>query len=307
MTLLGDLAPGDIARRLAGPGLALRTGPFIFRIRSRLKSVSQTLLLLYAQHPVAQDGAFCDATLELTQPAGLRRWWRQQVVVSVEGQRLFEPLPLDQAFALLEWTMNWWVSGNAHQYLLLHAACVERDGRAVILPAPPGSGKSTLCAALVQRGWRLMSDELTMIDPASGQLWALARPVSLKNQSLNVIRQFEPSVVLSDAAHDTAKGTVAHMKPRADDVRRMHAPAQARWVVFPRYVAGAAPALTVRPKADAMMDLGRNAFNYPLLGLAGFEALAGVVSRSDCFSFSYSRLDDAIAVFDALARAASSA
>jgi predicted ATPase len=31
----------------------------------------------------------------------------------------------------------------------------------VILPAPPGSGKSTLCAALVTRGWRLLSDELT--------------------------------------------------------------------------------------------------------------------------------------------------
>jgi predicted ATPase len=32
---------------------------------------------------------------------------------------------------------------------------VERDGHALILPAMPGSGKSTLTAALVQRGWRL--------------------------------------------------------------------------------------------------------------------------------------------------------
>ena len=51
-------------------------------------------------------------------------------------------------------------------FLLVHAAVLERDGRAVVMPGPSGVGKSTLCAALVARGWRLLSDEVAMIRTA---------------------------------------------------------------------------------------------------------------------------------------------
>jgi hypothetical protein len=52
-----------------------------------------------------------------------------------------------------------------------------------------------------------------------------------------------------------------------------------------------------------MLDLARNAFNYALLGRLGFETLSDVIARSDCYDFSYSRLDDAVDTFDQLARA----
>lgn len=302
--MLGQLPAGDLDRRLAGPGLALHTGPFTVRVQSRLPALSDALALLYGQHPVATDEAFCDLTLEVKPPRGLRRWLQPQVQVHHDGQPLFEPLPLNQAFPLLEWTMNWWISGHAHQYLLLHAAVVERDGHAAILPAPPGSGKSTLCAALTLRGWRLLSDEMAMISLANGRLAGLARPVSLKNESLDVIAAFEPEAVFSAAVRDTLKGTVAHLRPKAEDVRRMGEPALARWVVFPRYLRGAEPALCPRAKADAMMALGRNAFNYAVLGRDGFDALAELVTASDSYDFTYSRLDDAVRTFEGLARAA---
>lgn len=302
MKTLGELGAPSLNRRLATSGLAFAAGPFNFRVHSRLPGVASALQLLYAEHPVLDDGQFCDCTLELSpSPNLLRRWLRPQVQARFHGQPLFEPLPRQQAYALLEWTMNWWISSHAHQYLLLHAAVVaHEDGRAVILPAPPGSGKSTLCAALTQRGWRLLSDEMAMISLQTGLLHGMARPVSLKNQSLDVIRRFEPGVVLGAAAHDTAKGTVAHLKPKPSDVRDAARPARAAWVVFPRYVARAPAVLSSRPKADAMLELGRNAFNYSLLGLDGFNALAAIVDRCACFDFSYGHLDQAIAVFDSL-------
>jgi HprK-related kinase A len=301
---LGQLSAGDLARRLAGPGLGLRTGPFNVRIRTHLPQVSAALGLLYAQHPLTGDDAFCDFTLDLGPPSTLRHWLRPQVQVRYEHTPLFEPLPQDQAFALLEWTMNWWIAGNANQYLLLHAAVIERDGFAAILPAPPGSGKSTLCAGLVHRGWRLLSDEMAMIALDCGDLHGLARPISLKNASLQVMRDFVPGAVFGAAAHDTAKGTVAHLMPKPEDVLRMHETARPRWVVFPRYERDAEATLAPRPKADAMMELGRNAFNYAVLGREGFEALAGVIDASDAYDFRYSRLDDAVRVFDDLIRRA---
>lgn len=302
---MGQLALPLLQRQLASDGVAFAAGPFNFRVRSRLPGVARALQLLYENHPLLGGEEFCDCTLELNAPSPWRRWLRPQVQARFQGRQLFEPLPQDQAYALLEWTMNWWISNHAHQYLLLHAAVVARDGgRALILPAPPGSGKSTLCAALIQRGWRLMSDEMAMVSMQTGLLHGMARPVSLKNQSLQVIRGFEPAVVLGAAAHDTAKGTVAHLKPSRGHALQAAQPARAAWVVFPRYVAGAPASLKPRREADAMMELGRNAFNYPLLGLDGFNVLAAIVSTCRCFDFSYGQLDEAIAVFDRLASSA---
>jgi hypothetical protein len=45
----------------------------------------------------------------------------------------------------------------------LHAAAIDVDGAAVVLAAPHGSGKSTLAAAFVERGFRMLSEDLTCI------------------------------------------------------------------------------------------------------------------------------------------------
>jgi hypothetical protein len=49
------------------------------------------------------------------------------------------------------------------------------------------------------------------------------------------------------------------------------------------------------------MDLASNAFNYSLLGAEGFDAMAGLIDRCAAFNFTYSALDDAIALFSRLA------
>ena len=297
-----SLGLDEIARRLRGRGLVIRTGPFNFRIRSPIRSVAVGLALLYAEYPLSDESEFVDFDVHLDTGAGIRRWLRPQVRFLYDGAAPFEPLPIGHAIPFLEWAMNWCISSQAHQYLILHAAVVERDGLAAILPAPPGSGKSTLCAGLISRGWRLLSDELTLISPGDLSITSLCRPVSLKNQSLSVISAFEPSAIFSAVTHDTAKGAVTHMKVPARHLDRVAEPAKPGWIVFPKYVPDAPPKLTPRSRASSMLELGRNAFNYTLLGRTGFETLSGVISASSCHDFEYSVLDDAVATFDALVR-----
>lgn len=298
--LLSELPPAELARRLCGEGLTLRTGPFVFRIFSPVPSVAEGLSLLYAANALAADDEFVDFDVRLEWARGPRRWVKPQVRFVFDGESPFEPLPADHAYPLLEWAMNWCISSHAHQGLLLHAAVVERQGLAAILPAPPGSGKSTLCAGLVSRDWRLLSDEVTMVSLADGGVTALARPVSLKNESIEVIRRFAPQAVFNRVSHGTVKGSVTHMRAPAEHVRRVGERARPRWVVFPRYVAGAAPTMQPRPKAESMLELGRNAFNYMVLGQQGFEALGDLVADCGCYDFHYSDLDDAMAAFDTL-------
>ncbi len=43
--------------------------------------------------------------------------------------------------------------------LVFQASCVEIDGRALAIEGPPGSGKSSLALALIDRGARLIGDD----------------------------------------------------------------------------------------------------------------------------------------------------
>lgn len=305
MLTVGSLSRAQLARRLAGPGLHLQTGPFVTLVRSSIDHVADGIALLYPDYPLLADPGFADFYVNMRQAGGLRRLAGRQVRFDHDGHAPFKPLPLDQAFPMFEWSMNWCVSSRAHDYLVIHAAVVERNGCAAILPAPPGSGKSTLCAALVTRGgWRLLSDELTLVRLGDGRIVPLPRPVSLKNASIDVIRAFAPDAVFSRAVQDTNKGTVAHVKAPADSVARALDTASARWIVFPRYQAGAAPLLEPLAQGRAFMQVAQNAFNYSLLGAAGFEALGGLIEGSASYHFRYSALDDALAAFERLAQQA---
>lgn len=290
---------------MQGQGLCIRTGPFVVRVQTSLEAARENLGLMYADYPLAEENDFADFHIRLTLPDGLRRWLRPQVLFLFDGTRTFKPLPADQAFPMLEWGLNWCVSSHAHSYLMIHAAVLERHGHAVILPAPPGSGKSTLCAALTQHGWRLLSDELALIRLSDGNIVPLPRPISLKNASIDIMQSYAPNAIFSRKVSDTMKGTVAHMRAPFESVIRASECARPGWVVFPRYEAGAATSFTDASRAQAFMRVADNSFNYSLLGEQGFASLARLIDASACHDFVYSKLDEAIDVFNNLCRPAS--
>jgi hypothetical protein len=298
---IADLPPAQLRSRLADNALVLRTGPFATRIHSRSADVAQGMAGLYGDFSLDR-GEFCDFHVQVDRVAGPRHWFRPQINFWYDGHSPFKALPANHAFALLEWGLNWCVAGHAHHYLMLHAAALERNGLAVILPGDPGAGKSTLTAALMLSGWRLLSDEIALVDRDDGCLVGLARPVSLKNASIDVIRSAYPDAFIGAPAYDTHKGTVAHLRPTEDSVARVDERAQPRWIIFPRWREGVEARLTLHSRADAFLHTASHAFNYSLLGSLGFELNAALIDGCACHDFEYSRLDDAIRVLAELAR-----
>lgn len=290
----------ELSQRLKGPGIFLHTGPFLSHIRTRIPAVIDGIALLYADNRASGFEEFADFHVALQRPAGLRRWYRPQVNFAFDGFFPFKPLPLDQALPMVEWGLNWCIGLHAHQFLMIHAATIERNGYAVILPGPPGSGKSTLTAFLVNNGWRLLSDELALISLSDGRVTALARPISLKNESIDIVQRVVPGATISARSEDTAKGTVALLKAPPESIERIAETAQPAWVIFPTFKKEAGARLEPRSKADTLIELGQNAFNYSIHGKSGFETLARVVDDCACFEFSYSSLTEAQEIFDAL-------
>jgi HprK-related kinase A len=296
---LADLTDAGLREALR-EGLVLVTGPFRFRIRSRTSEVFRGLRRLYADFEVG-GSEFADYDVQVDRVAGVRGVWRPQVMFRYDGYEPFKPLQADHAFALLEWGMNWCIGGQAHHYLLIHAAVLERNGCAIVLPGDPGAGKSTLTAALSLRGWRLLSDEMTMVDRDDGLLVGLARPINLKNDSIGIVQAFAPDAVFGEAAKDTHKGTVAHLKPPTASVMDVAKRARARHIIYPRWAPDAECALTPRSRSDAFMHTAKHSFNYEVLGSTGFEMVADLVDGCECHDFRYTRLSDAIALFEGLA------
>lgn len=298
---VSTLSLPEIKRLCKTSGIKLKIGPFNFAITSRIPDIARNIFRVYQDFDIASDDDILDFSINIDKPLSLRRWFKPQVEFKLEGYSPFLPLPAYQAFPLMEWGMNWCIAQNSYDYLTIHAAVVEKNGFTAILPAHSGSGKSTLSAILVSNGWRLLSDEMTLINLQSLLVAPLARPVSLKNESISLIKQDYTNSVFSDVVDDTNKGTIGHLKPPSNSVNRINECSPISAFVFPKYRAGAKAKVEKKEKGEAFMEVIEQSFNYEILGQKGFETLTSIISDATCFDFVYSSTQDAIDLFEKLA------
>ncbi|PIE37793.1 MAG: HprK-related kinase A [Gammaproteobacteria bacterium] len=295
---VSDIAFTDLETELAS-GLCVQTGPFWYKLQSRLPNIARHLATLYPDNEIDCEREFIDFPIAVARKRGLRSFIKPLSEFWFNGHVPFTPLSLDQAPALAEWGMNWCIAAYAHHCLIIHAAVVEKNGHAIIMPAPSGSGKSTLCAALVSRGWRLLSDEHAMIATnGEPRLIPNPRPLSLKNASIDVMQNFWPDAITGEICHDTQKGNVLHVRPPRESVHRAKESATCTHVVFPRYQPQSPLVCEAKDKAVACLHLIENAFNYHILGSSGFVTLTSLMRGASAYDLRYSDLDDAITHFD---------
>jgi HprK-related kinase A len=272
--------------------LALRIGPVAFRIGSAWRAPLDALARLYAGYPAPADG-LCDFTVRLEPERPWRRWLRPSV--AIRGDYILpDAAPLSLAHGLLaaEMGMNLQMALGQKSWLLLHAATVEKDGRAIVMTGESGAGKSTLAALLGERGWRLMGDEFALLDLASGVLLPFPRAISLKNGAIAVMEGEVEAARFGPRLVGTPKGDIRHLRPNADAIARMGEGARPALILFPRF--GAAAAVRGVGQAETFMRLTQASTNYVALGRAGFDALAGLVTRVPALAIDYPDTETAI-------------
>ena len=176
------------------------------------------------------------------------------------------------------------------EWLHLHCAGLELDGRGVLISASSGTGKTTLTAALVARGWTYISDESVAIESDASCASGFAKPLMIKTGARELLPQL--------AAHRVS------LKP--DDELYWHVPASAipatiterlepaLVVILQRSADGltdipAAPALMER--ADTVVALMGETMDAVRFGPDAVLVLARLVARCTCVSLSVGPLD----------------
>jgi hypothetical protein len=129
---------------------------------------------------------------------------------------------------------------------------------------------------------------------------ALARPINLKNHSIDVIKRAFPHIPHSDIVRDTHKGTVCLFEPPKTSVELVNQPEPITHVIFPKYIPEVPLAFSELPKDQLFFDLIENSFNYNVLGIAGFNCITDLLPNVDAFNFNYSDNKAAIVAFEEL-------
>jgi hypothetical protein len=166
------------------------------------------------------------------------------------------------------------------EYVLFHAAGVEANGVAVLLPGRSGSGKTTLAGALVHSGLAYLSDEVIALHKSRFEVLPYPRALVLKEHGFNPLFNLLPS--------SCPARFVAPCAIRPGAIGR---PCPPRVVVFPRYSPGTPTSIKrVRPDS-AFVQLVSNTVNMSREGAEGVRAVAQVASRCACFELVMSDLD----------------
>ena len=296
---VGQIPFGQFFSSLSNQGLRVKMGPFNVQIGMTCAMLAERLYRLYANYELAE----CDLAefhVQIGPVRLLKKPFSPHARFLLDGRSPFPPFPTGQALAALEWGINLAIAARINHLLLFHSAVVERNGHAVLFPAWPGSGKTTLCTALVHRGYRLFSDEFGLMDPHHGIFFPIPRLMPLKNESIRAIRDYLPEVTLGPEILNTHKGTIAHVPPPKESIARSSETAKAGWIVFPRWVSGAALRLEPLAGAEAFLLLASNSFNYEVLGEKSFQAAADLIKSCRCYKLTYSDFDSAIDAMNAL-------
>ncbi|MCC7292383.1 MAG: hypothetical protein IT449_10025 [Phycisphaerales bacterium] len=274
------------ARRTA----CYRIGEVEVGLRTSLRDVAADFHGLYGMHFV---GRALPGAIEVE----VDRCWnprcRGAYRIRTDGEDRFIVRRRRSVLPHVEWAINAAVAASLPRFYQVHAGVVARGGAGLVLPANPQSGKSTLVARLVTRGWDYLSDEFALIDPRTLHLSPYPKAVCIKHGSFSVLEGFGVRLDRYPEYDKGAKGRVRLI--HAQDLRPHETPSSVpvRMVVFPRYADRAQPVIRPVSRAFALFQLLNVSFTLSRFRARALDILGEVVRGAACYQLETGGIDAA--------------
>lgn len=198
----------------------------------------------------------------------------------------------------VEWAITAAAIEHLRGYYLVHAGIVARGDRGVMLPAASGSGKSSVVAKLVGAGWQYLSDEVGVIEPASGLLLPFAKSLHLHQGAREALAAMHPAL------------TSGEPYQALDAAETWYLPAQPDWLpsepvrpslaVVPSYEPGTRTELVAAPASAILATLLEQSFNLREHGARGIGDLVRLLGGVRAYTLTFGNLDEAAAILEDL-------
>lgn len=190
----------------------------------------------------------------------------------------------------------WRSAINAHPFLFyIHAGVIGAANGCVLFPAAPGSGKSSLTAALTASGFRYLSDEVALVETTEFDVRPMPLAFCAKRSGWDVMARYFPGILDVPTHRRLDNKDVRYIAPPPHSVE--HASWRASHIIFPRYNADAETRLIPVARADALRRLMDECLALRTrLNREHVQKLIDALSRIDCYALTFSSLDEAIAL-----------
>jgi hypothetical protein len=210
--------------------------------------------------------------------------------LTVDGDVVASEISRDRVLSHLMSELNQRAVEATTDHLLLHAGAVAAGNRAILLPAPMESGKTTLTVGLIQRGLDYVTDEAVAIDADSLRLLPYPKPLSIDQGSWEVLAHLEPQLPEHLKQLHAFQWQVA-----PEDIRPgcIAGPCSPALIVAPKYDPDHPTRLEPIGRAEAVVLLAENSFNFRDDGRRWLPVIGAVVERCESYRLSIHDLDSA--------------
>ncbi len=165
--------------------------------------------------------------------------------------------PYHARYELLEFAV-FTLAARVQGLVPLHAACVGRGDRGVLLMGASGAGKSTVALHCLLQGFDFVSEDSVFVDPATLLATGIANFLHVRSESLHWLARASDVVAIRRSPVIRRRSGVRkfELDLRRGDYRLAPAPLKTAAVVFlSAQSAGARPLLTGLPKSRLLAEL----------------------------------------------------
>lgn len=195
-----------------------------------------------------------------------------------------------QPLANMIWHVNYQVGTRPSPYILFHSSAAAFAGHALIFPASMESGKSTLVTGLVREGLGYLTDEAVALDPSTGNIVPYPRSISLNPGSWPLFPEYDPKLEPAIAELSPFQW---HIDPDRVRAGASAAPSPPGLVIAPKYEKDSQTELIPFRRAEAIVTLLKNSFNFRTHGPGALEVVARAVERCRCYRLNIGDLGEA--------------